>query len=62
MSSTTFKGGIHPEGFKELSSGKPVETYLPKGDLVFPINQHIGKPAKPVVAKGDKVLAGQIIA
>ena len=39
-----------------------METYLPKGDLVFPINQHIGKPAKPIVSKGDTVLAGQIIA
>lgn len=62
MSSKTFKGGVHPEGFKDMSKGQPVETYLPKGDLVFPINQHIGKPAKPVVSKGDKVLAGQIIA
>ncbi|MBQ6322736.1 MAG: electron transport complex subunit RsxC [Lachnospiraceae bacterium] len=62
MITKTFRGGVHPEGHKELSLGKPVETYLPKGDLVFPINQHIGKPAKPVVAKGDQVLAGQIIA
>ena len=62
MKLKTFRGGIHPEGHKELSKGQPVETYLPKGDLVFPINQHIGKPAKPIVSKGDTVLAGQIIA
>jgi electron transport complex protein RnfC len=62
MKLKTFKGGVHPDGHKELSKGQPVEAYLPKGDLVFPINQHIGKPAKPVVAKGDTVLAGQIIA
>lgn len=62
MSPKTFRGGVHPEGYKYLSKGTRVEAYLPKGDLVFPINQHIGKPAKPVVAKGDKVLAGQIIA
>jgi electron transport complex protein RnfC len=62
MKLKTFKGGVHPDGHKELSKGQPVEAYLPKGDLVFPINQHIGKPAKPVVAKGDAVLAGQIIA
>lgn len=62
MESKTFRGGVHPEGFKDLSKGQPVKPYLPKGDLVFPINQHIGKPANPVVAKGDKVLAGQIIA
>ncbi len=62
MKLKTFRGGIHPEGHKELSLGQPVKTCLPKGDLVFPLNQHIGKPAKPVVAKGDPVLAGQIIA
>lgn len=62
MKLKTFRGGIHPEGHKELSKNLPVETYLPKGDLVFPINQHIGKPARPIVAKGDAVLAGQIIA
>ncbi len=62
MSLKTFRGGVHPEEKKELSVGKPIEVYLPKGDLVFPLNQHIGKPAKPVVAKGDKVLAGQLIA
>lgn len=62
MKLKTFRGGIHPDGHKELSKGQPVETYQPKGDLVFPINQHIGKPAKPIVSKGDTVLAGQIIA
>ncbi|MCD8105413.1 MAG: electron transport complex subunit RsxC [Lachnospiraceae bacterium] len=62
MSVKTFRGGIHPEGFKELSLGGPVTSYLPQGDLVFPVNQHIGKPAKPVVKKGDLVKAGQIIA
>lgn len=62
MKHKTFQGGIHPEGHKELSKGQPVRPYLPKGDLVFPLNQHIGKPARPVVAKGDAVLVGQIIA
>lgn len=62
MSAKTFRGGIHPDGHKDLSLGQPVEAFLPKGDLVFPVNQHIGKPAKPIVAKGDSVLAGQIIA
>ncbi len=62
MKLKTFRGGVHPEGHKELSKGQEVVPYLPKGDMVFPINQHIGKPAKPVVAKGDEVLAGQIIA
>ncbi len=62
MKLKTFRGGIHPEGHKELSKGQSVRAYLPKGDLVFPLSQHIGKPARPVVARGDEVLAGQIIA
>ena len=34
---------------------------MPKGDLVYPMSQHIGAPAIPLVKKGDKVLAGQKI-
>ncbi|MBO7710227.1 MAG: electron transport complex subunit RsxC [Lachnospiraceae bacterium] len=62
MQIKTFKGGVHPEENKDISKSLPVERYLPKGDLVFPVNQHIGAPAKPVVKKGDQVLAGQLIA
>lgn len=62
MKLKTFRGGIHPDGHKDISKGQPVSSYLPDGDLVFPVNQHIGKPAKPIVAKGDPVLAGQMIA
>ncbi len=58
----TFTGGIHPYDGKELSKDKPIKEYLPKGDLVYPLSQHIGAPAKPIVKKGDKVLAGQKIA
>jgi len=35
---------------------------LPKGDLVYPLSQHIGAPATPIVKKGDYVLQGQKIA
>ncbi|HJC58433.1 MAG TPA: electron transport complex subunit RsxC [Candidatus Eisenbergiella intestinipullorum] len=58
----TFMGGIHPYDGKELSKDKPIKTILPKGDLVYPLSQHIGAPAKPVVKKGDRVLTGQKIA
>ncbi len=57
----TFMGGIHPYDGKDLSKDKPMKAVLPKGDLVFPLSQHIGAPARPVVAKGDRVLAGQKI-
>lgn len=62
MGLLTFKGGIHPYDGKELSKDSPVERYLPKGNLVFPLSQHIGAPAVPVVEKGEHVLAGQKIA
>lgn len=62
MGLCTFKGGVHPYDGKELSKDKPIKEYLPTGDLVYPLSQHIGAPAKPVVAVGDTVLKGQMIA
>lgn len=58
----TFMGGVHPYDGKDLSKDKPIKAVLPKGDLVYPLSQHIGAPASPVVAKGDHVLTGQLIA
>lgn len=62
MAKLTFVGGIHPYDGKELSKDKPIQDILPKGDLVYPLSQHIGAPAQPIVAKGDRVLVGQKIA
>ena len=61
MGLATFKGGIHPNEGKELSENKPVQVLQPKGEMVFPLSQHIGAPAKPLVAAGDQVLVGQKI-
>ncbi len=62
MAKLTFNGGIHPYDGKDLSKDKPIKAVLPKGDLVYPLSQHIGAPAKPIVEKGDHVLTGQKIA
>ena len=62
MGKLTFRGGIHPYEGKELSKDHPIEKYLPKGDLVYPLSQHIGAPSVPCVKKGDTVLAGRKIA
>ena len=58
----TFKiGGVHPEAQK-LSNEVSVETFpLPKQATVF-VTQSLGAPAVPVVAKGDKVKVGQLLA
>ena len=54
MGKCTFKGGIHPYDGKELSKDKPIKELFPAvGEMVFPLSQHIGAPAVPVVAKGD---------
>lgn len=62
MAKLTFSGGIHPYDGKDISKDKPMKKILPKGDLVYPLSQHIGAPAKAIVEKGDHVLTGQKIA
>ncbi len=62
MARFSFMGGIHPNDGKKLTMDKEVTEYFPKGEMVYPLNQHIGAPAKPVVKKGDRVVAGQLIA
>ena len=58
----TFRiGGVHPAENK-LSAAEPIKVAdLPKV-AVFPLSQHIGAPAKAIVAKGDKVKVGTMIA
>jgi len=62
MSKFTFVGGIHPYDGKDLSKDKPIQEALPRGEMVYPLSQHIGAPAAAIVKKGDRVLAGQKIA
>ena len=62
MAKLTFVGGIHPYDGKELSKDKPTQDVPPGAELVYPLSQHIGAPAVAIVAKGDRVLAGQKIA
>ena len=62
MSILTFKGGVHPYDGKELSKDIPTRQIYPDGEVVIPVAQHIGAPAKPIVNVGDRVLVGQKIA
>ena len=62
MNIRTFRiGGVHPEENKLSHDIATVAAPLPK-QAVFPLSQHIGAPAKAVVAKGDKVKVGTLIA
>lgn len=58
----TFRGGVHPKEHKDLSRKAALRVFDAKGEMVFPLAQHIGKPAKTIVKKGDPVLVGQRIA
>ena len=58
----SFRGGVHPNDQKLLSREAALRRFDPKGEMVFPVAQHIGRPAKPVVKKNDTVLVGQVIA
>lgn len=62
MKIKTFRiGGIHPDENKLSNDAVTQPAPLPK-QAVFPLSQHIGAPAKPVVKKGDKVKVGTLIA
>ena len=62
MNIRTFSiGGIHPDENKLTHEAKTQMAALPK-QAIFPLSQHIGAPAKPVVKKGDKVKVGTLIA
>lgn len=57
---TFHKGGIHPP-HRKLTAGRSISSLdIPK-KVVIPLQQHIGKPAKCLVKKGDEVAEGQLI-
>lgn len=58
-----LRGGIHAEEHKHLTAGQAIvsDFPLPKR-LYIPVQQHVGKPAEPVVKVGERVLKGQLLA
>lgn len=62
MKIRTFRiGGVHPEDNK-LTHEMPTQIAPLPRQAIFPLSQHIGAPAKPVVQKGDKVKVGTLLA
>ena len=57
----SFFGGIHPKENKWYAEGEQVQDFPEPDVLVIPMQQHIGAPCKPLVAKGDPVTVGQKI-
>jgi electron transport complex protein RnfC len=54
-------GGIHPPDNK-LAADSPLQTLPPEGTVTIFLGQHIGAPAEAIVAKGERVKTGQLIA
>ncbi len=57
-----FHGGLHLDGHKHMSMTEHVLPVALPAQITLPLQQHIGAPAEPVVAVGDHVLKGQVIA
>lgn len=57
-----IRGGIHPEYRKDLTSEKAIVVMPMPAALYIPLQQHIGAPADVLVAEGDLVKKGQMIA
>lgn len=58
---TFKKGGVHPDDNKRYTHSKPIEVMPPPLELIIPLSQHLGAPAKALKAKGDTVEAGEKI-
>lgn len=52
--------GIRVPHHKNTADCAPVRIDLPE-EVCIPMSMHIGKPAKPIVSKGDEVKVGQLI-
>jgi Na+-translocating ferredoxin:NAD+ oxidoreductase subunit C len=57
-----FHGGIHLPDYKASACAQPIRAAAVPPVLILPLLQHIGIPATPVVAVGERVLKGQVIA
>ncbi|BFM06387.1 electron transport complex subunit RsxC [Halioxenophilus aromaticivorans] len=55
-------GGVHPPQNKAQSNATPLTTAPLPSRVYLPLNQHLGAPAQAIVAVGEKVLTGQVVA
>lgn len=58
----TFRHGVHPEEYKELSDECAIERMPFVETYTLPLSQHLGAPSKAIVRKGQEVRRGQLIA
>ncbi len=58
----TFRHGVHPPELKELTEGKKIRRMPFPDEVILPLSQHTGAPARPIVAEGDRVERGDKVA
>ncbi|MFQ6047111.1 MAG: electron transporter RnfC, partial [Gemmatimonadales bacterium] len=58
----SFRHGVHPPELKELTAALPIRRLPFPDEVVLPLRQHTGKPARPLVRVGDRVERGDKIA
>ena len=59
---TTFRHGVHPPELKDLTAGVPTRRMPFPAEIVLPVRQHAGRPAKVIVEKGAHVERGDVVA
>ncbi|MBW2269842.1 MAG: electron transport complex subunit RsxC [Deltaproteobacteria bacterium] len=57
----TFRNGVHPGDAKELTAASPIRRLPFPDEVVLPLRQHTGAPAKLLVRAGDRVERGDMI-
>ena len=62
MAKLSFAGGVHLANKKTLTYDKSIRLLKAGAEVVYPLMQHYGEPAQPIVQVGDRVLVGQKIA
>jgi electron transport complex protein RnfC len=58
----SFRHGVHPPEHKDETCHLAIRRFPFAPELIVPLSQHLGKPAKPVVREGQEVVRGQTIA
>ncbi|HEX8904685.1 MAG TPA: hypothetical protein VF771_07570, partial [Longimicrobiaceae bacterium] len=58
----SFRHGVHPPDHKELTAEVPIRRMPFPDEVVLPLRQHAGKPARLVVKPGDHVERGDTLA
>jgi electron transport complex protein RnfC len=58
----TFRHGVHPPEHKQQTAGMALRRLPFAPQLIVPLAQHVGAPAKAIVREGQEVVRGEPIA